>query len=331
MDDMDKLAASRFRDWHLDILDRASSVLFELVTVPGVNGAPSQQTTKPRRIPEELLGLADKICDELELLNEAKRVAFDVAGLRFRGERIRKGRYALRLIPEKFLEMKDLSHNKQIEDLLKDPQFSNGGLVLIGGDLGTGKTATAAATVVARLQAYGGYCLEVSSPIENMIEGFHGEGYVEQVDATENGYKYEVESAMRKFPAETRNMFFFGEILEEQAAAEVVRLAGRGQLVITTIAGRNPTEMIKLLVTFAERGGETRARELLGANLRAVVHQKLVNHKPVATGVKVDEAMRNLISGSEPLTQLTAAIDQIDRASKQLNRPAGAGQPRMTM
>ncbi len=196
-----------------------------------------------------------------------------------------------------------------------------------------GKSTTARSTVKTRLEKLGGYALSVESPVEVEFEGFHGEGYLEQVDATNSGYKYEVATAMRKFPAATRSMFYFGEVLEEEAAAELVRLSTRGHFVVTTIHGDSPESAIKMLLTLAERGGETYARQLLGSSLRGVLHQKLQRGRPVVQCFKADESIRNVISNSDTsLSNLASAIDQAKRQlASQALRAGTPAQTRMSL
>jgi type II secretory ATPase GspE/PulE/Tfp pilus assembly ATPase PilB-like protein len=192
---------------------------------------------RPMRVPETLWPVLKHLIDRLVLHKSAgdqPSFAFDVGDLRFRGERMRPDRYALRRTRKETDPLNKLNLGGAAE-LLLDPDFRSGGLILVCGEHGAGKSTTVRATVIDRLKAYGGYCLTVESPIEVDIEGFHGEGYVEQVDATNTGYAYEVQSAMRKFPAATRSMFLFGEVLEQTAAAELARLVPRGNLVLATI------------------------------------------------------------------------------------------------
>ncbi|WP_346769575.1 ATPase, T2SS/T4P/T4SS family [Cupriavidus oxalaticus] len=177
---------------------------------------------------------------------------------------MRPGRYALRLSPKVVQNLGELKLGAEASQLLLDEDFRKGGLILVAGDTGSGKTTTAYATVKERLARYGGYCLTVESPVEKELEGFHGDGYCEQVDATNTGFKSEVASAMRKFPAETRSMFFFGEVLDEEAAAELARLIGRGHLVITTIHSATMEQAIEMLIALPSEAAKLTRAALSG-------------------------------------------------------------------
>ena len=333
IDPMLLLEATKYRDWHIDVEQPATSVLFAQARA-GDAGDGEQQTAEaaPCKVPTSLLPVFEMLVHKLREHRDAGDVpSFPLAlqSLRFRGERIRPNRYALRIVPEKVAPIDQLNLGRGATDLLLDSSFRNGGLILVAGETGAGKSTTAAATVVARLKAYGGYCLTVESPVECVFEGFHGDGYVEQVDATATGFKYEVASAMRKFPAETRSMFYFGEVLDGDAAAELARLIGRGHLVITTIHAKDIISAIEMLVAFAERGGETYARQLIGGSLRAVVHQRLQNRKPIVNFVRSNDAIKNIISN--PSTPLSQLANELDLAKRQELSRTTLRQPQMRM
>jgi len=320
-DDLDPMLlveASRYSDWHIDIAVPERSVLFLEASAAGSQGSEAQLgEAMPCRVPANMKPIFDQLVLKLkehQAAGDAPALRLSIFKMGFRGERIKPSRYALRRIRDKVDPMDKLALGKAASDVLLDPSFRSGGLVLIAGETGAGKSTTAASTVVSRLQAFGGYCLTVESPIEVEFEGFHGNGYVEQVDATATGFKYEVASAMRKFPAGTRSMFYFGEVLDENAAAELARLIGRGHLVITTIHAKDLISAIEMLVAFAERGGETYARQLIGGNLRAIIHQRLQQGKPVVSVLKANDAIKNIIaSTTTPLSQLANEVDMAKR------------------
>ncbi|KND62307.1 Type IV fimbrial assembly, ATPase PilB [Candidatus Burkholderia verschuerenii] len=330
LDDMLLLEAATYSDWHVDIAKPETSVVFREVNEDGERLAEA----KPSKVPQSMLPVLFHMATWLkEHRDNGDQDAFalDIGNLRYRGQRMRADRYALRRSRKEVEKVKELGLGRAAEELLLDPEFRSGGLILVCGETGAGKSTTIRSAVKARLETYGGYALGVESPVEVEFEGFHGEGYFEQVDATAMGYKYEVETAMRKFPAATRSMFMFGEVLGQDAAAELVRLAPRGHLVLTTIHADSPESGIRMLLTLAERGGESYARQLLGSSLRAVVHQKLQRGKPVVQCFKADDVIRNVIGNPETsLSNLASAIDQAKRQlASQALRAGAATQPRM--
>ncbi|MEX3960177.1 ATPase, T2SS/T4P/T4SS family [Trinickia sp. EG282A] len=330
LDDMLLLEAATYSDWHVDISRPETSVVFREVNDQGETLAEAKPSKVPQNMQPVLLHMTEWLKKHRES-GDQHSFAMSIKELRFRGERMRPDRYALRRTRQEVESLSGLNLGRAAEELLLDPEFRSGGLILVCGETGAGKSTTLRSAVKGRLEKFGGYALCVESPIEVEFEGFHGEGYLEQVDATLMGYKYEVETAMRKFPAATRSMFMFGEVIGQDAAAELVRLAPRGNLAATTIHADSPESGIKMLITLAERGGESYARQLLGSSLRAVVHQRMVRGKPMVQCFKVDDMIRNVISHSETsLSNLTSAIDQAKRQIASQSLRAGApAQPRM--
>lgn len=305
-------------DLHIDIKRPMKSVAFmEQKTDQSV-------TVVPCEVPVDLAPLMRILISKLTEIQTAANTGNHVveAGpLRFRATRMRTDRYALRQIVKKIRPFEDLALGTWASDMLLDPDYRNGGLILVAGAPGTGKSTTAATTLVTRLERFGGYALTVEDPVEFPLEGFHGDGFVEQIDAGANGFQREVTAAMRQFPAEIRSMFLFGEVLEGDSAAELTRLIARGHLVITTIHARDIISAIEMLVSFAEKGGERYARQLIGANLLCVVHQQLINRKPVVNAIRINETMRNIIcNDATNLFMLANAID-LDKRQK-FNRRA---------
>lgn len=303
--------ANKYTDWHIDLKKSETSVLFRSQS-EGEQGVKAESF--PTKVPDILEALVRVITQKLTEHDEndgPRALTVVIENMRFRGERIRPNRYALRHIKGGIKPLLDLKLGDAAVEMLLDPGCRNtGGLILISGEAGAGKTTTAAATVIARLQKFGGYCLSVESPIEYELKGFHNKGYIEQIDATNSGFKAEVASAMRKFPSEIRSMFYFGEVLEETAAAELTRLIVRGHLVITTIHSNNIIGAVEMLVALAERANETYARQLIGANLIALIHQKLVKGEPIVNCIKANEAVKNIIGNpNTPLSHLVTETE----------------------
>lgn len=304
--------ADKYTDWHIDLKKPMASSIVFLSTGSTENSHSESQPTKMPAILEGLLSVMCKVIEE-EAAKGQKSFAIDVDDLRFRCTRMREQRYALRRLSSQVVPLADLNLGRAAMDIILDTECRSG-LILIAGVTGAGKSTTAASAVVARLEKFGGYCLTAESPIEVDFEGFHGKGYVEQIDVSGCGYREEIASAMRKFPAESRSMFFFGEVIEAEGAAELVRLIGRGHLVVTTIHAATELAAIEMLVAFAERGGETYARQLIGANLLGVIHQKLSGGRPFVKCFRANEQIKNTISNqSVQLNSLTNAIDMARR------------------
>lgn len=198
-------------------------------------------------------------------------------GSRWRNQRMRDDRYALRRMPEKCPNIDDLGLPLWIKALLLQSSMKEqGGLIVIFGQTGAGKTSTLSATIAGRLQLHGGYALTLEDPPEHPIEGAHGsKGYCEQLDVDEmGGFDKAVHTALRCFPAKDSSMLGYGEIRENLTAAELVRIAVDGHLVLATMHAKSIPEGLQRLAAMANAAGEPNANDLLSTGLQLAIHQK---------------------------------------------------------
>ncbi|MBD9534211.1 Flp pilus assembly complex ATPase component TadA [Comamonas sp. CMM01] len=198
-------------------------------------------------------------------------------GSRWRSQRMRKDRYALRRMPVHCPKLDELKIPSWIKGLLLANKLkTQGGLVLILGQTGAGKTTSMSATIAARLELHGGYCLTLEDPPEHPLEGKHGKsGFCEQLDVDElGGYEKAIYTALRCFPAKDSSMLVYGEIRENLTAAELVRVAVDGHLVFATMHARSIPEGIQRLAAMAKMAGEDNANALLSTALQLAVHQR---------------------------------------------------------
>lgn len=246
-----------------------------------------------------------------------------VCGLRYRVNTIGEERYALRHIPSRVPRLETLGFlNENVEYLLSDRLRSKGGLVIVLGTPGAGKTTTASGLVCSQLARHGGYALCVENPPEYVLEGFHGTegGYCEQLDATTTGYTNALVTALRCFPTGRPGILMLGEIREREEAAELIQIALDGHLVITTMHASDIIGGLTRLIGLASKGqSEESTRSMLSASLRAVVHQNLNYGKPQMTLFDVtDKASAILMNGA-----LHSLQDELILQRKNLGRMTG--------
>lgn len=160
-----------------------------------------------------------------------------------------------------------------IAHLLTDAHVNNGGLIVVCGGPGQGKSTTAAATVVERLEKHGGICWAIEDPPEMPLHGRHGRGVCYQID-TQGDFSLALKGVARSFPAVSPALLFLGEVRDEDSAIQLFQAATKGVLVITTVHAPGLMGGLHRLITLA--GGEADARyDLLAANLRLMVHQRI--------------------------------------------------------
>lgn len=256
-----------YSDWHIDI----SNPVEDTILFPG-----------QVKVPDSLKPFLIKIINEVQLnaRRGIDRFTVTVDSLRYRAQLMRTDRYALRRIRTVIPSFDDLNIRSGYRNLLLDPMLrTNGGLVLISGAPGSGKSSTVAATVKERLSKFGGFCLTVEDPPEFNLTGYHGnqKGYCDQLDASSTGYKDVLHTTLRCFPAQGSSMLMFGEVRDAESATELLRIALDGHLVISTIHAKDIISAVQRMVTLGGSRSEEEARVLLAGSLKLIIHQRLDN------------------------------------------------------
>lgn len=165
-----------------------------------------------------------------------------------------------------------------IREWLLRPAHSEGGLLLVAGPTGAGKTTTASATVISRLMELGGFATTVEQPPEQPLNGWHHgpqrKGYCSQAWVKiegESPWAAALTGVLRSKSAGTPTMLFVGEIREAEAARVALQAAGNGFLVICTSFA---TDTVSAVSSFAKCLDESQ-QEMFSLLLRGVVFQKL--------------------------------------------------------
>lgn len=222
------------------------------------------------------------------------RVEYD--GAMFRGHRdmtVRGSLLSLRRIPKVVPSIEQINIPKVWEELFMLESLRKGGLILISAVTGQGKSTTMAAIVRTRLEKYGGYCRTIEDPPELPLHGPHGDGFCIQtaVDPRlpqEDGYAFALRDAMRSYPTlpEGATMCVLGEVRDKHTAADMLRAAVNGHLVLATVHANTIPAALGRVCGLAEAAMDANtARDLLSSALRVAVHQHL-SLNPRETGWK---------------------------------------------
>lgn len=186
--------------------------------------------------------------------------------------------YIFRKMPEKVWTLKDCKIGGRIKNAILSPRLNHGGLVVVSGMPGNGKSTTCAAVIVDRLTAFGGLCITVEDPVEMPLQGLHGKGVCLQRNLNnQEEFHAAVRDAMRAYPAQTSSMMLVGEVRDPETAALSLRSAVDGRLVLLTMHAGDAIQALHRLLSLAARSmGSDEARALCASGMRMIIHQKLV-------------------------------------------------------
>lgn len=217
----------------------------------------------------------------LELKHEGKRILL-------RGHYITstEGKvYIFRRLPSYVPRIEDLGIQSNILELLLHERLNSGGLVIIAGETGQGKSTTAAATIAYRLRTFGSFCLTIEDPVEMPLQGF----YENEKDANKKGVCFQtnvegdeifdaIKSSLRCYPSVSNSILFLGETRDSIMASEVLKIATNGHLVVTTLHGSDLMTALKRFLSLAISAGNTSesdVKSMFASVFRLMIHQKM--------------------------------------------------------
>lgn len=266
-------------DWYVSgDLDKSSCVVYPGAFEVSVDDSLAQHAAKLREI---VLWRQGQENDELR----DWRIEYQGISFRAHKQRTVDGvMYMLRRISTELPNLDDLGLPKELTWMFTHPRFSDaGGLVLVTGGPGHGKSTTAAAIVVARVRIHGSFCLTVEDPPEFSLHGDHMTsngciGKVVQVPANSESFAIDLKDAMRCYPSNMRgSMLMVGEVRDGDTAAQLLRAAVNGQLVVATMHAAEPIGALERLLALAKDAmGADEAKSLLAHSLRVVLSQRLL-------------------------------------------------------
>lgn len=251
----------------------------------------------------------------------------DIEGVRFRSAlipSIQGNYYIFRKMPDKVWTLDQCGINTIVKKMILHSRLNRGGLIIVSGMPGNGKSTTCAAIVAERLKVHGGVCNTIEDPAEMPLHGFHGDGFCIQREVRRGESSYEaMVDTLRAYPAKQNSMMLIGEVRDSSAAALALQSAVDGRLVLFTTHAGDIIETARRIINLASGPGGLsyeQSRELFAAGFRLIAHQKLIN----------DELRLNVMADTQPaaavlrsdadLTQLkNTLVDQTTRIKKGLS------------
>jgi type II secretory ATPase GspE/PulE/Tfp pilus assembly ATPase PilB-like protein len=243
--------------------------------------------------------------------------------------------YVLRRIAEKPMEFDRIGYPPKLARALMADQFNDGGLFLVAGRTGSGKTTTLTSYVVERLRIFGGTAVTAENPIEVQMQGRYegvngisGVCYQTQV-ADDREFGPRIKDFMRAAP----NIIMLGELRTADAAGQAVLAGTSGHLVVVSVHGQDIISVIDRVKNLVVESGYDVS--LFADCLVGVVHQQLVLEnidgedkrrvEPKALIVKgstQEEGIRAQIRGSS----LEQMISEVQRQERVMKMPGNMGE-----
>lgn len=185
--------------------------------------------------------------------------------------------FALRRVADRIPELGNLGLERAIQEVISHKMLSRGGLILIIGETGQGKSTTCAAAIKKRMDLFGSFCLTIEDPPELPLHGAHGHGRCIQTEVISGDFASALKGAMRSYPTVSGSMLYVGETRDSETAKEVLRIVTNGHLVFTTLHASDIVAGLGRFIGLATSGdmNEKYVRDILSSSLRLVLHQEL--------------------------------------------------------
>ena len=183
--------------------------------------------------------------------------------------------FAIRQASVDYKEIKDLKLGTIVIDELLHDRLNHGGLVIIAGSPGNGKTTTSSSMIIKRLEEHSGVCITVEEPPEFPISGMHGNGLCIQNSVQDNNFEAAIKTSLRSYPTGQNSIMFVGEIRDAESASEVIKASLDGRLVIVTVHADSVYSGIKRIAGYAFSTMGIEAYSMLAESFRVGIHQRI--------------------------------------------------------
>ncbi len=203
--------------------------------------------------------------------------AYELPGVaRFRVNLFRQQRGSgavLRAIPAKIMTIEQLSLPPQIRRLTQ----INGGLVLITGPTGSGKSTTLAAIIDLINETRKYHIITIEDPIEFLHSNKQSLIHQREVGVHAKSFSEALKAASREDP----DLILVGEMRDLETISMAMEAAEKGTIVFGTLHTNNAVKTVDRIINVFPSAEQESVRHMLGDCLRAVIAQQLL---PRATG-----------------------------------------------
>lgn len=218
----------------------------------------------------------------------------------------------LRRFPTKTPDIDKMNYTEANREIMKGLGRKQG-LIVIGGGTGAGKTTTGISLFRFYMKSIGGVGYMVEDPCEYILQGdFEGnpeKAMVLQCEVTEEEqWVQAIKNGLRCNP----KFVYLGEVRTPDSAAQMLRMASSGHLVICTVHGGTVEQCVSALVQIARSKLDDLANQLLADSLVAIIHQTMSRGRVNMTILKAEgmaDGVRAAIRDGD-LKKLANSIEQ---------------------
>lgn len=240
---------------------------------------------------EEIKALLEEICDPSAFENYLKSGDLDFAYEMDESSRFRCNYFkqknglgaVFRLIPTEIMSIEELA----IPLVIKEFADMRGGLVLITGPTGSGKSTTLAALIDYINANYSRHIITIEEPIEFVHESKKSIIIQREVPIQTPSFADGLHATLR----EDADIVLVGEMRDLETISLALTAAETGLLVFGTLHTNNARKTVDRIVDVFPADQQSQVRTMLAASLRGVVAQLLLKRNDQPGRVAVNEIL----------------------------------------
>jgi len=179
---------------------------------------------------------------------------------------------SLRPLPEDPPEPSSIGLSSQ---LVKSVREANGGLVLITGPTGSGKTTTIASLLDAINRSRQAKIITIEDPIEFNFTPIKAEIIQREIGLDSRSYEQGLREALRQNP----DVIVIGEIRDAETSSVALQAAETGHLVIGSLHANSVVEAITRYLLLGPKERSLEMRYVLAKTIRVVTNQRLLRKR----------------------------------------------------